>query len=118
MLLLHDLAVARLGDIPTPLKKRSDDEEEKKRFGYYQYLCSVPRIYGLGRDKSTIVDDFLNTGSINAKIAYEIDRIEAVKHTSLTIQNRAGIHAPNMENVSLLFIPMHFRRQPRRSASW
>lgn len=77
MLLLHDLAEAKYGDIAVGDKTEKDIAKEKARYTYYQYLCSIPRIYGLG-GKKIIMDEFHTQSTINAKIAYDIDKIEPV----------------------------------------
>ena len=77
ILLLHDLAEAKYGDIAVGDKTEKDITMEKARYTYYQYLCSIPRIYGLGGRKM-IMDEFHTQSTINAKIAYDIDKIEPV----------------------------------------
>ena len=77
MVLLHDLAEAKEGDVVTNKKESSDVEKENMRFNYYQYLCSFPRIYGLGTKKE-LWNEFSANSTINAKIANDIDKIEAV----------------------------------------
>lgn len=76
MLLLHDLAEARTGDIVTPKKQKADVEEEKKFYNYYEFMCSFPHIYGLGNQKR-MWDEFEGASTINAKVANDIDKIEA-----------------------------------------
>ena len=76
MLLLHDLAGARTGDIVTPQKQKADVEEEKKFYNYYEFMCSFPHIYGLGNQKR-MWDEFEGAATINAKVANDIDKIEA-----------------------------------------
>ena len=75
MLLLHDLAESRIGDIVTPEKVRKDVEDENSFFAYYEFLCSFPHIYGLGNQKK-VWDEFIENSTINAKIANDIDKIE------------------------------------------
>ncbi len=75
MLLLHDLAEIKTGDIVTPEKIRKDVEDEKSFFDYYEFLCSFPHIYGLGNQKKAW-DEFIGNSTINAKIANDIDKIE------------------------------------------
>lgn len=75
MLLLHDLAESRIGDIVTPEKVRKDVEDENSFFAYYEFLCSFPHIYGLGNQKKAW-DEFIENSTINAKIANDIDKIE------------------------------------------
>lgn len=77
MVLLHDLAEAKEGDVVTNKKESLDIEKENMRFNYYQYLCSFPRIYGLGTNKE-LWNEFSANSTINAKIANDIDKIEAV----------------------------------------
>lgn len=77
MLLLHDLAEAKYGDIAAGDKTEKDIVTEKARYVYYQYLCSIPRVYGLGSRKN-LMDEFHAKSTINAKIAYDIDKIEPV----------------------------------------
>lgn len=77
MLLLHDLAEVKIGDIVTQEKDQKDSEEESKRFDYYEFLCSFPNIYGLGNRK-VLWDEFVEKSTINAKIANDIDKIEPV----------------------------------------
>lgn len=75
MLLLHDLAESKTGDIVAQDKSDKDSEEESKRFDYYEFLCSFPKIYALGNQKN-IWDEFVEKSTINAKIANDIDKIE------------------------------------------
>ncbi len=75
MLLLHDLAEVRIGDIVTQEKVRKDVENENSFFDYYEFLCSFPHIYGLGNQKKAW-DEFTENSTINAKIANDIDKIE------------------------------------------
>ena len=77
MLLLHDLAEVKIGDIVSPEKVYEDEESENKRFDYYEYLCSFPGVYGLGNQKG-VWEEFSENSTINAKIANDIDKIEAV----------------------------------------
>ena len=77
MLLLHDLAEVKIGDIVTQEKEQKDSEKESKRFDYYEFLCSFPKIYGLGNRK-VLWDEFVEKSTINAKIANDIDKIEPV----------------------------------------
>ena len=77
MILLHDLAEAKEGDIVTQKKDELDMKKENMRFDYYQYLCSFPRIYGLGTKKEWW-DEFSSNCSINAQIANDLDKIEPV----------------------------------------
>lgn len=77
MLLLHDLAEAKIGDIVAPEKNINDNAKERKRFDYYEFLCSFPKVYGLGNRKA-IWDEFAEKSTINAKIANDIDKIESV----------------------------------------
>lgn len=75
MLLLHDLAEVKIGDIVTPEKVRKDLENENAFFDYCEFLCSFPYIYGLGNQKK-VWDEFISNSTINAKIANDIDKIE------------------------------------------
>lgn len=75
MLLLHDLAEVKIGDIVAPEKVRKDLENENAFFDYYEFLCSFPHIYGLGNQKK-VWDEFISNSTINAKIANDIDKIE------------------------------------------
>lgn len=75
MLLLHDLAEAKIGDIVTPEKARKDVEDENSFFDYYEFMCSFPHIYGLGNQKKAW-DEFIENSTINAKIANDFDKIE------------------------------------------
>lgn len=77
MLLLHDLAEVKIGDIVSPEKVYADEESENKRFDYYEYLCSFPGVYGLGNQKG-VWEEFAENSTINAKIANDLDKIEAV----------------------------------------
>lgn len=77
MLLIHDLAEAKIGDIVTQEKVKKDTEDEDKRFEYYEFLCSFPHIYGLGNRKKAW-DEFIENATINAKIANDFDKIEPV----------------------------------------
>ena len=77
MLLLHDLAEVKIGDIVTQEKGKKDSDKESKRFDYYEFLCSFPKIYGLGNRKA-LWDEFVEKATINAKIANDIDKIEPV----------------------------------------
>lgn len=77
ILLLHDLAEAKEGDIVTQKKNKSDMKKENIRFDYYQYLCSFPKIYGLGTKKE-LWEEFSSNSTINAKIANDLDKIEPV----------------------------------------
>ena len=77
MLLLHDLAEVKIGDIVTQEKGKKDSEEEDKRFNYYEFLCSFPKVYGLG-NKKAVWDEFFEKSTINAKIANDIDKIEPI----------------------------------------
>lgn len=77
MILLHDLAEAKYGDIAVGDKTEQDIAKEKARYTYYQYLCSIPRVYGLDGRKA-IMDEFHTQSTINAKIAHDIDKIEPV----------------------------------------
>lgn len=77
MLLLHDLAEAKFGDKITQEKDQKDIENENNRFNYYEFLCSFPKIYGLGNRKE-IWDEFTEKSTINAKIANDLDKIEPV----------------------------------------
>ena len=80
MLLLHDLAEAKVGDIVVGEKGEDDLKKENKRFDYYEFLCSFPRIYGLGNQKE-IWDEFVGNMTMNAKIANDLDKIEAIIQT-------------------------------------
>lgn len=75
MLLLHDFAEVKIGDIVTQEKELKDKEEENKFFDYYEFLCSFPHIYGLGNQKKAW-NEFIGNSTINAKIANDIDKIE------------------------------------------
>lgn len=75
MLLLHDLAETRIGDIVTLEKDKREIEDENSSFAYYEYLCSFPHIYGLGNQKKAW-DEFVENSTINAKIANDIDKME------------------------------------------
>lgn len=77
MLLLHDLAEAKEGDIVTQKKNELDEKKENMRFDYYQYLCSFPKIYGLGTKKK-LWDEFSLKSTINSKIANDLDKLEPV----------------------------------------
>lgn len=77
MLLLHDLAEVKIGDIVTFEKVSQDSVNESKRFDYYEFLCSFPKIYGLGNRKA-IWDEFEEKSTINAKVANDMDKIESV----------------------------------------
>lgn len=77
MLLLHDLAEVKIGDIVVKEKNKMDFEKESKCFDYYEFLCSFPKVYGLGNRKA-IWDEFTEKSTINAKIANDIDKIEPV----------------------------------------
>lgn len=77
MLLLHDLAEAKDGDIITQKKNELDVKKEDLRFDYYQYLCSFPKIYGLGIKKE-LWNEFSTNSTINAQIANDLDKIEPV----------------------------------------
>ena len=89
MLLLHDLAEVKIGDIITQEKDKKDFEEESKRFDYYEFLCSFPKVYGLGNRKE-IWDEFVEKATINAKIANDIDKIEPVIQANI-YRNRGEI---------------------------
>lgn len=77
MLLLHDLAEAATGDIVSQEKVKQDSDKENKRFNYYEFLCSFPKVYGLGNRKA-IWDEFVENATINAKVANDFDKIEPV----------------------------------------
>lgn len=90
MLLLHDLAEARTGDIITLEKGREDMENEKSFFDYYEYICSFPHIYGLGNRKNDW-DEFIENSTINAKIANDIDKIEPLVQAYIYIKSGKNI---------------------------
>lgn len=75
MILLHDLAEVRFGDIVTPEKGVKDVENESNFFNYSEFLCSFPHVYGLGNQKK-LWDEFNRNSTINAKIANDVDKIE------------------------------------------
>ncbi len=86
MLLFHDLAESRIGDIVTPEKVRKDVEDEKCFFDYYEFLCSFPHIYGLGNQKKAW-NEFIENSTINAKIANDIDKIEPLIQAYIYIKS-------------------------------
>lgn len=97
MLLLHDLAEAKYGDIAVGDKTEKDIAKEKARYTYYQYLCSIPRIYGLGGRK-VIMDEFHTQSTINAKIAYDIDKIEPVIQAFFYKDANPEVHIAEWKN--------------------
>lgn len=75
MLLIHDLAESFTGDIISFIKGEDDNIKEDAQM---KSLLSLSIINGFG-DFSEFMflwDDFVTKGSINARIAYDIDKIE------------------------------------------
>jgi len=90
MLLLHDFAEAKIGDIVTYEKDGVDIRNENLRFDYYEFLCSFPKIYGLGIRKKAW-DEFVGNTTINARIANDIDKIEPIIQAYIYKENNSGI---------------------------
>lgn len=86
MLLMHDLAEVKIGDIISYEKIPKDVLNESRRFNYYEFLCSFPKIYGLGNRKA-LWDEFEEKSTINAKIANDIDKIEPVIQAAIYKEN-------------------------------
>lgn len=90
MLMIHDLAEVRTGDIVVQEKGRKDIDEENSFFNGYEFLCSFPHIYGLGNEKK-LWDEFLGNATINAKVANDLDKIEAVLQAYVYKENGNAI---------------------------
>lgn len=71
--LIHDMGENYIGD---KLEKTEEDKrKENERFEYYGLLCTLPKLYGLGRDVERWRELFKKS-TINAQIANDLDKIE------------------------------------------
>ena len=75
MLLIHDMGEANVGDHID--KSEEISNKENVRFSYYAMLCTLPKIHGMNINKD-YWDEFFKQDTINAQIAYDIDKLEAL----------------------------------------
>lgn len=75
MLLIHDMGEAYIGDKIN--KSEEDAKKENERFGYYAMLGTLPKLHGMNNNKE-YWDEFFRQNTINAQIAYDIDKLEAL----------------------------------------
>lgn len=75
MLLIHDMGEAYIGDHIN--KSEEEAKKENERFGYYAMLCTLPKLHGMNLNKE-YWDEFFHQNTINAKIAHDIDKLEAL----------------------------------------
>lgn len=93
MLLLHDFAEVKVGDIVTTEKVGKDVKNENSFFNYYEFLCSFSHVYGLGNQKKAW-DEFTENSTINAKIANDFDKIEPLIQAHIYKINGNDINLP------------------------
>lgn len=87
-LLIHDLGEAYIGDKID--KSETDIARENERFTYYALLCTLKNIYGMKQNKP-LWDDFFQLKKINAQIAYDVDKLEALVQAYMYYQDKNNV---------------------------
>lgn len=90
MLLVHDIGEALNGDIIHGRKSETDTRVEVERVRYYGLLSAIPFFFGLA-SYSDLHDQYEKQADINARVAKDIDILEAYLQACYYSVNNSGV---------------------------